>query len=280
VQLWDVKSGQPVSTLPPDAGGTLAYSPDGLTLATGSSAVNDNGKSRERHEVRLWDARSRQAKAVLSGHANAITSLAFSPDGRSLASSSYDREVRLWDLETGQARLTLRAGSLDWTVIHSLAFSPDGLTLVCGSGNNSNYYKPGMVQLWDTKTGQLKATFTAHWSRINAVAVSPDGSHLASVSDDRTVCLWDVGPGPTDPDQAQKERRALVTVRRQFTHRKLAESAERESDWFAAAFHLNQLLKDKPDDADLKRRRDQARDKLKPPTPMEPLPRPREEPQR
>ena len=90
--------------------------------------------------MRLWDASSGEALAVLRGHESGVLSVAFSPDGSRIASGSYDKTVRLWDASSGQELAVLRGheGSV-WSV----AFSPDGSRIASGSAD-------GTVRLWDT----------------------------------------------------------------------------------------------------------------------------------
>jgi uncharacterized protein with WD repeat len=169
---------------------------------------------------------SAKLRDTLNGHTDFVHSVAFSPDGKTLASGSMDNTIKLWDVATGRNIATLdehthlvysvaftsdgkilasgtRDGIKLWDVatakntttfggrtdtVHSVAFSPDGTTLASGHfGSN--------IKLWNVASGKGTATFTGHAGPVFAVTFSPDGKTLASGSDDRTVKLWDVASG-------------------------------------------------------------------------------------
>jgi WD40 repeat protein/tRNA A-37 threonylcarbamoyl transferase component Bud32 len=119
---------------------------------------------------------------TLTGHSDWFLSVAFSPDGQTLASGSVDKTIKLWDVKTGKLRYTLRGHSGS---VRSVAFSPDGQTLASGSGDWT-------IKLWDVKTGKLRDTLSGHSGSVCSVAFSPDGQTLASGSYDKTIKLWDM----------------------------------------------------------------------------------------
>jgi len=130
---------------------------------------------------------SEPSVVTLTGHSDMIFSVAFSPDGKLLASGgSYsDTTIKLWDISTRQVVRTITGQ--DGT-IRSVAFSPDGKLLASGSEDMT-------VKLWDVATGQKLHTLEGHTDWVTSVAFSPDGKLLASASWDHSVKLWDAATG-------------------------------------------------------------------------------------
>ncbi|MGH8933004.1 MAG: PQQ-binding-like beta-propeller repeat protein [Egibacteraceae bacterium] len=181
VRLWSPAAGEQIGQpLIGHAGPVLSvtFNPDGRTIATGG----------EDGAVRLWNAATGQPVGPpLTGHAYAVPVVAFSPDGKVLASGGEDG-VRLWNTATGQPigqPVPLLTGN---TLLWQIAFSSDSSMIAFSRGL--------AVELRDAYTGQpLGQPLTGHTDSVRGVAFSPDGSMIASSSDDQTVLLWDIATG-------------------------------------------------------------------------------------
>ena len=183
--LWDVESGAQKGAITGHLsnGWHIAFAPNGTTLAS----IGGRGI------VHLWDITSGRHKTTLIGARvyDWISSIAFSPDGKTLAGGSGWR-IWLWDVEKRYLKTVLKAftgSGVSGGGITTVAFSPDGRFLASGSGHGDR-----KVQIW--YGGQThKATLTGHQEGITSIAFSPDSRTLASGSRDHTIRLWDVATG-------------------------------------------------------------------------------------
>lgn len=217
VKLWDIASGRELRTLRGHSGSVtaVAFAPDGATLvsagrdrtlkiwdaASGAElktlaghdsiflgvAVSPLGKiaaASYDKSVLIWNAATGEQERVLHTDAPA-RSVAYSADGRLLASAGDDRVVRLWDAQRGAALRELMGHA---SGVLAVAISRDGQIVAAGALD-------GTIRLWNEETGQELRVLKGHTAAVTGVAFSPDGKLLASASNDHSVRLWEVASG-------------------------------------------------------------------------------------
>jgi WD40 repeat protein/serine/threonine protein kinase len=171
-KLYDSATGQTAATYPGPKGGVnaLAFDRTGRHLAVAGSDI-----------VEIWDVVAQRRIHELRGHFQWVYFVAFSPDGKWLATGGWDRTIKLRDAATGEERLTIFAHE---GFVLDLAFSPDSRCLASSSEDRS-------VRLWEIPSGRLIAVFHGHTYFVQTVAFAPDGRELASGGLEGTMKVWD-----------------------------------------------------------------------------------------
>ncbi len=193
VQVWDAGTGQKVGTLDTHSREIfgVVFSRDGEHLA---SASRDG-------IVKLWDAKrldkeslneKKEPRTIRARLPGPSLNVAFSPDGRRLATGGEKNTVKIWDVQSGQELKTLEGHSGE---VYAVAFSPVDGRWVASGGEDST------VKVWDSHTGTLVRSFRGHTGLVCSVAFSPDGRRLVSGSRDKTVKVWDLTQLKEVPDR-------------------------------------------------------------------------------
>jgi WD40 repeat protein len=189
VRVWDTAHGFSTITYRGhwDRVQSVVWSPDGKCIAS----AGDDGT------VQVWDATTGKQVLIYRGHSNAVTALAWSPDGKRIASASEDKSVQVWDTSSGGLVFVNRSHTKK---VLAVAWSPDGRRIASGSEDKS-------VQVWSpikdkssffgTLRLALRGQFSyqGHSGRVNGLIWSPNGQRIASVSNDKSMQVWDSSTG-------------------------------------------------------------------------------------
>ncbi len=188
VKLWNAHTGTLLQTLESEGEVfSTAFSPDGKWVAAGCGSSGGVGTFRrsETGRVQVWSTETGATLWTKPAHSTACLSVAFSPDGRTLASGGNDNAVRLWNAEAGTLRKMLEGTGVR---VSAVAFSPDSRTLASGGS-------AGDVTLWDVESGKVVRRLEGHVGEVRALAYTSDGKTLASGSLDNTARLWPLKAG-------------------------------------------------------------------------------------
>ena len=236
IVLREVPSGQEIKRLNRRDNGThwsVAFSPGGLLLASGSNPIGQ--EKYDYGSLVLWNLYSGKDIKCLTGHKSWITSVSFSPDGRLLATGSYDHTVRLWEVSSGRELRTL-VGHKQW--VYRASFSSDRKTLISAAIDE-------MPRFWDVSSGNELHPIIGHPESATSVSLSPDGQFLATgnLLLPNTILIWKAEPsiewlvdyfkqrGQVDADLMEK------AVHRYRNNGRLAELADalKENGFFEEA---------------------------------------------
>lgn len=186
IRIWDSGSGELKKTLRGQIGDgsqgkiySAALSPNGRLLAVGG--FFSYGTNREYGAVRIIDLKRNKMIAKLTGHTDVVFTVAFSKDGKYIASGSGDKTVKVWDVRRKRLVATLKGHK---NSIYEVAFAPNGSQLVSGSYDKT-------VKIWNWKNLQVIKTLTRHQNRVQVVAYAPNGKYFATGGYDKRVFLWD-----------------------------------------------------------------------------------------
>jgi WD40 repeat protein/class 3 adenylate cyclase len=129
-----------------------------------------------------------RVQATLHGHTAEVMGIAYSSDGKRLATIADDNTIRIWDTASGKSLITISTGELPQNIYHSISFSPDATRLAASASDN-------MAKIWDAVSGKELLVLKGHTDLVTAAIFSPDGKWIATTSADQTTKIWDATTG-------------------------------------------------------------------------------------
>jgi WD40 repeat protein len=181
VKVWDTADGRQLLCIPGNAAANWYTAFSAVAFSPAAAEPRRRLAFIDGRTVRVCDAATGKVLFTLGKHPSGVNSVAYSPDGRRLASGSVDGTVKVWDADTAQEMLAFHHAE----GILGVAFSTDSRRLAAAAGNN-------IVKVWDLTTRKEALILRGHKDTVASIAFSPDGWRLASGSGDGTVKIWDV----------------------------------------------------------------------------------------
>jgi tetratricopeptide (TPR) repeat protein len=282
--IWDVETGQLVipSLQHPSVVDSVRFSPDGHRVVTACSDTSLSAR-----DAQVWDVATGRPLGPPLRHGDGVECAAFSADGKRLVTASEDQTARVWDAVTGQP---ITPPIVHGHTVAQAWFSKDGRRIVTGCWGD------GSARVWDAVTGEPLTPPLRQGGKLRVVTFSPDDRRLLTAGDNGSAHIWELpqddrpaadlvlrarllgshfidstgGMVALDPAyvrtgwQRMRQRYPDDMVPPPFSaittwHRREAERAERKSNWFAAAWNLERLVKLDPQDASAHTRLGQAR---------------------
>ncbi|MDB6056839.1 MAG: Planctomycete cytochrome [Verrucomicrobiales bacterium] len=178
VQVCSAENGSLIRTLAGHHGNVNAL----VVSAHGHRLYSAAGEDARFGEVKVWNIADGSLLRTFQGHKDAIYSMALSPDGKILATGSYDQKIKLWDVGTGKETKTLSGHN---GCVYGLAFRPDGKILASASGDRT-------VKLWDVASGTRRDTLAQPLKDLYTLAFTPDGKKLVAGGVDSRIRTWQI----------------------------------------------------------------------------------------